>query len=476
MKVSVCNLGPIKEKNKMELKPLTVFIGPNNAGKTWLAYSLAGILGTFGLDEYIKAYVDHTVSEKYSVLDTAINLIISNGSATIDIERFADEFADEYFNNIAKYSSTWMNRFLGTQRINFNDLKITLNIGNNKPIFKENLMKYSFTTQVAKSILTIQKNAGKSKIYAFTSSESDETKDTAKILDEQIPEQEIRRILIRFVFQAMHSSLYPNIRIFPTERAKIADIQYTGSVAEIQNTSLFKLTDETWPERSFRQLYREIYGIQSGARNARNKESSSSLVKQYIELADILERDILGGNLKFSTPKPDPLREILYQTTSDSDIEISIASSMVKELSSLALYLRYLAKPGELIIIDEPEMNLHPAAQIKMVEFLAMMVNSGLNVLITTHSPYFLDHLYNVMLADKHKDKKKISEKFYLKKEVAFLSQDKVAAYLISDGKIANILEEDGDINWSNFSKETDRIMQLQADLISEISQDTSKE
>lgn len=33
---------------------------------------------------------------------------------------------------------------------------------------------------------------------------------------------------------------------------------------------------------------------------------------------------------------------------------------MVKELSPLVLYLRYLARAGELLIIDEPEMNLHP--------------------------------------------------------------------------------------------------------------------
>lgn len=44
MKVKVCNLGPLKEA-EIELKPLMVLIGPNNAGKTWLAYLLSGILG-----------------------------------------------------------------------------------------------------------------------------------------------------------------------------------------------------------------------------------------------------------------------------------------------------------------------------------------------------------------------------------------------------------------------------------------------
>jgi predicted ATPase len=39
MKVTVRNLGVIKEA-EVDLKPLTIFVGPNNAGKTWLAYTL----------------------------------------------------------------------------------------------------------------------------------------------------------------------------------------------------------------------------------------------------------------------------------------------------------------------------------------------------------------------------------------------------------------------------------------------------
>ncbi len=41
--IEVENLGPIR-KGKVELKPLTVFIGPNNTGKTYLAYLIAGII------------------------------------------------------------------------------------------------------------------------------------------------------------------------------------------------------------------------------------------------------------------------------------------------------------------------------------------------------------------------------------------------------------------------------------------------
>jgi len=90
------------------------------------------------------------------------------------------------------------------------------------------------------------------------------------------------------------------------------------------------------------------------------KAEDDQKIQKYIDLAEILENQLLSGGLAFSTPEPDPRRDILFQATQDVTLEIPIVSSMVKELAPLVLYLRYLAEPGELLIIDEPEMNLHP--------------------------------------------------------------------------------------------------------------------
>src|SRR5947209_16971704 len=98
MKVSIRNLGVIKEEAHFELKPLTVLIGPNNAGKTWLAYSLAGILGPFGAGEYVQAYADKKVPNTYEPLDSAIERVLAEGNATIDLRRFADDYGEIYFN------------------------------------------------------------------------------------------------------------------------------------------------------------------------------------------------------------------------------------------------------------------------------------------------------------------------------------------------------------------------------------------
>lgn len=56
MIVEVENLGPIK-KGEVELKPLTVFIGPNNTGKTYLAYLISGMCENLEIRRYIYSHI-----------------------------------------------------------------------------------------------------------------------------------------------------------------------------------------------------------------------------------------------------------------------------------------------------------------------------------------------------------------------------------------------------------------------------------
>jgi len=50
-----------------------------------------------------------------------------------------------------------------------------------------------------------------------------------------------------------------------------------------------------------------------------------------------------------------------------------------------------IAKPGDLIIIENPEAHLHPAAQSKIGKLLALAAQNGVQVIVETHS----DHLLN---------------------------------------------------------------------------------
>jgi len=70
---------------------------------------------------------------------------------------------------------------------------------------------------------------------------------------------------------------------------------------------------------------------------------------------------------------------------------------MVSELAPIVLYLRHLVRPGDLLIIEEPESHLHPAMQAAFARELARLVRAGIRVILTTHSEWFLEQLGNLV-------------------------------------------------------------------------------
>lgn len=493
MKVIIRNLGVISEA-EIDLKPLTVFVGPNNSGKTWLAYALAGILGPFGSAEYVQAYAYKKIPNTYEPLDNAIERVLTEGNATIDLRRFADEYGETYFNDVAQYARNWMHRFLSTQLAHFDNMEMLLTLAETKTDFLDQISKYQRTNRVAGSVLTIRKSQDDDKVFAFTSTEGQSVEGQDELLEEKIPLDEVRERLVSFIATALRRSLYPQIRVFPTERTTLVAARFAGRVADRIQTSLNQRVidaldvlvkeldmrelaeqnnvarEAIWPVSSFLSMLNTIFRKRSIDREEREKNAERvPAIKRFIQLAEILEKQILTGSIYLSTPEPDPRREVLFQPSQDVNLEIPIASSMVKELSPLVLYLRHLALPGEILIIDEPEMNLHPEAQAKIVEFLAMLVNAGLRVLITTHSPYIVDHLANLMKASEYRGIKPIAEirdEFFLKRTQAFIAKEHVSTYLIDQSKVKNILGEDGLIYWDTFSDISDRVTRIYSKLL----------
>ena len=72
-------------------------------------------------------------------------------------------------------------------------------------------------------------------------------------------------------------------------------------------------------------------------------------------------------------------------------------SSMVSELAPVVLYLRHVVQPGNTLIIEEPEAHLHPAMQREFTRQIAAMIHAGIRVIITTHSEWVLEELANLV-------------------------------------------------------------------------------
>ena len=79
-------------------------------------------------------------------------------------------------------------------------------------------------------------------------------------------------------------------------------------------------------------------------------------------------------------------------------LPIGISSSIVKTLSSLIIALKYQVDKGNLLIIDEPEMNFHPVNQVILAEILAKISNNT-PLLVSTHSDYIIREFNNLIVA-----------------------------------------------------------------------------
>ena len=125
--------------------------------------------------------------------------------------------------------------------------------------------------------------------------------------------------------------------------------------------------------------------------------SERGLPKSAVKLAETLEDRVLKGAIRLNradtgypvfTYRPDGWK---------SDLPLMRTSSMVSELAPVVLYLRHLVRPGNLLIIEEPESHLHPAMQAAFARELARLVRAGVRIIITTHSEWFLEQLGNLV-------------------------------------------------------------------------------
>jgi ABC-type multidrug transport system ATPase subunit len=106
------------------------------------------------------------------------------------------------------------------------------------------------------------------------------------------------------------------------------------------------------------------------------------------------------------------------------------SSSAVRSLLDIGFYLRHIAKPGDMLMIDEPELNLHPENQRRIARLIARLINIGIKVFITTHSDYIIKELNTlIMLNQPDKEIQQIREAEGYKED-ELISSDKIKVYM----------------------------------------------
>ena len=148
-------------------------------------------------------------------------------------------------------------------------------------------------------------------------------------------------------------------------------------------------------------------------------------------IAKALENEVLQGEIEVRRPVPEGYPEFLYHPKKTTEkLRLSQASSMVSELAPLVMFLRSIVNPGDLLIIEEPESHLHPGAQTAIARTLARLVRAGVRLVITTHSDWLQQQLGNLIRegeVNKQKNNAPASADWLAKEEVGawWFHQDK---------------------------------------------------
>lgn len=123
---------------------------------------------------------------------------------------------------------------------------------------------------------------------------------------------------------------------------------------------------------------------------------------------------------------------------------LHMTSSTVKSLFGLWFYLEHQAHTGCTLMIDEPELNIHPENQRKIARLLARLVNAGLRVTISTHSDYMVREFNSLIMLNRDKSGRLVRKYRYSNDEI--LAPEKVGAYLFDNDVVEpfEITPEDG--------------------------------
>ena len=116
------------------------------------------------------------------------------------------------------------------------------------------------------------------------------------------------------------------------------------------------------------------------------------------DLGTGIEDSILSGSVRVDSSEIVDYPTFTYRPKGwDDDLPLKNASSMVSELAPVVLYLRHVVTANHVLIVEEPESHLHPGMQVQLIRELALLVKAGVRVIITTHSEWLLEELANIV-------------------------------------------------------------------------------
>ena len=137
----------------------------------------------------------------------------------------------------------------------------------------------------------------------------------------------------------------------------------------------------------------------------KNEKVGDVQKKVFDEINEIFEN--LSINVKVEDISQDGRNITLFTNSSGDEFDINELSSGEKQLFLRTLAIKMLNPENSIILIDEPELSLHPKWQQRIVD-VYRKIGKNNQIIIATHSPHILGSVRkeNIMLLDKNDEGK----------------------------------------------------------------------
>jgi len=415
------NLGPIK-KASLELGKLTVICGKNNTGKTYLSYALKHILDNYNDELSIHFEPQDLISQNKALKE--------NGNFELDLSIIEKEINHNLImlNEDNELKDALGNTFNSSEN-HFNQTKIKI-LNLPKVVFHNDAIK-----EHIEDIILFDREENSNIFKVISLKEDKQIGNISDFLDEIFTSQYTQNY---FFIVAERIGLND----FAKDKSRYQSIIYSSrnALSKIYNDTLSKeLKSQTKTLRKdIKQVsenmndYESLYSepISDNIEFIDNlhlgiwRDENSFISKNHPKFLEFIE-DFLGVKYQFI----DEQLMIIDKKNSQA-IPIGATSSSVKSLSMLYFWLKHQAQEGDLLMIDEPELSLHPENQIKLARLLVKLVNIGVKVWITTHSDYIVKELNNcLMLAKEFPDKEEVMKNLGYE-ESDILKEEDLRAYI----------------------------------------------
>ena len=402
--VKLKNIGIIKQA-EFSLGDLTIICGENNTGKSYVTYALYGFLGSW------RKFIDIPIEDDHIYKFLKDGVLKVNLTEYVKIvNQMLSEACKRYPEHLDKVFAAFEGTFHNSEfhiepsTIHFQDYGFEGNV----EINQEPLLFYSKEKNSEELIITLAVN-GKRK----------------RKIDSILVKDTMSSIIGDLVF----SNSFPRVFISSAERTGVATFHKELNFARHQLLKEMARSDQQIDLRTLLSNAYQIYPSPIEAdMNFIGQLQDVVKKKSFIakEHPDVLEdfADIIGGEYAITH------NDQLYYIPKGTKLRLTMdqSSSAVRSLMNLNFYLHCTAEKGDLLLVDEPELSLHPENQRRIARLFASLINLGVKVFLTTHSDYIIKELNTLIMLNHDKPHLKAiaEENGYQESELINIDQVKV--------------------------------------------------